>query len=185
MANLRLRVAVVAGCACAVTACSRDTLQRNFGLTRDSPDEFTVTTRAPLSVPPDFTLRPPLPGAPRPQEQSITAAAEATLVPQAALQQPGSGEDSAGQEALMAAAGPPAPPNIRSLVDAEAAKEASDRSLTDRLMFWKSPKQPGVVVDPQKEAQRLREDAALGKSPETGDTPVIDTKPKTLFDTLF
>ena len=108
-------------------------------------------------------------------------------MPQAALTQPtgSGGADSPGQEALIAAAGPPAPANIRREVDAEAAKEASDTSLTDKLMFWKSPAPPGVVVDPQKEAARLRENAALGRSPETGDTPVVKARPKTIFDALF
>ena len=57
-----------------VAACSGDELTRTFGLTRDAPDEFQVTTRAPLSMPPDFTLRPPRPGAARPQELSAAAA---------------------------------------------------------------------------------------------------------------
>ena len=34
------------------------------GLTKKSPDEFAVTTKAPLVVPPNFNLRPPSPGAP-------------------------------------------------------------------------------------------------------------------------
>ena len=175
----------LAVCAVALAGCSRDSLQRSFGLTRDAPDEFVVTTRAPLSVPPDFSLRPPAPGAPRPQEQAPPGADAAALVPQAALAQAGPGSESPGQAALIAAAGPTAPADIRKLVDAEAAKEASDTSLTDRLMFWRKKPPPGVVVDPQKESQRLRDDAALGKSPETGDTPTISSKPKTLFDTLF
>src|SRR5579871_3724525 len=69
----------------ALGACSSDQLSRNFGLTRDAPDEFMVTTRAPLSMPPDFQIRPPRPGASRPQEESESSAAEAALVPQAAL----------------------------------------------------------------------------------------------------
>lgn len=32
------------------------------------PDEFAVTRQAPLVVPPDFSLNPPSPGAPRPQD---------------------------------------------------------------------------------------------------------------------
>jgi hypothetical protein len=180
----RWRFALLAVCAVALLGCSREELQRDFGLTRDAPDEFTVTTRAPLTIPPDFALRPPRPGAPRPQEQSTGQAGEATLVPQAALGQ-GSADASPGQEALLAAAGPPAPSDIRRKVDEEAAHEASDRSLTDKLMFWRKPPPPGVVVDPQKEAQRLREDAALGQSPVTGETPIIQNKPKTILDVLF
>jgi len=42
------------------------------GLEPVSPDEFAVESRAPLTIPPDFNLRPPAPGAPRPQEGSVT-----------------------------------------------------------------------------------------------------------------
>ena len=44
-----MRLAVCGGLL-ALSACSTDGLTRTFGLTRDAPDEFTVTTRAPLSV---------------------------------------------------------------------------------------------------------------------------------------
>ncbi|MBV8090722.1 MAG: DUF3035 domain-containing protein [Alphaproteobacteria bacterium] len=44
--------------------------KRSIGLEPTMPDEFAVESRAPLTVPPDFDLRPPTPGAPRPQEKS-------------------------------------------------------------------------------------------------------------------
>ncbi|MXO75293.1 DUF3035 domain-containing protein [Altererythrobacter aerius] len=37
-------------------------------LNRERPDEFAVQRQAPLVVPPDFSLTPPTPGAPRPAE---------------------------------------------------------------------------------------------------------------------
>ncbi len=43
-------------------------VKETLGLTKQSPDEFKVVSRAPLSMPPDYNLRPPTPGAPRPQE---------------------------------------------------------------------------------------------------------------------
>jgi Protein of unknown function (DUF3035) len=45
-------------------------LKRSIGLEKTSPDEFAVESRAPLTMPPDFQLRPPQPGATRPQEKS-------------------------------------------------------------------------------------------------------------------
>jgi hypothetical protein len=39
-------------------------------LGRDRPDEFAVQRQAPLVVPPDFSLTPPAPGAPRPTEST-------------------------------------------------------------------------------------------------------------------
>ena len=38
-----------------------------FAQEKASPDEFAVYSRAPLSLPPDFGLRPPRPGVTRPQ----------------------------------------------------------------------------------------------------------------------
>jgi hypothetical protein len=37
---------------------------------RDRPDEFAVQRQAPLVVPPDFSMTPPAPGAPRPSENT-------------------------------------------------------------------------------------------------------------------
>ena len=45
-------------------------LKRAIGLEQTEPDEFAVESRAPLEMPPDFDLRPPQPGASRPQEKS-------------------------------------------------------------------------------------------------------------------
>ncbi len=178
------RIVFVAACGLGLAACSSDELTRTFGLTRDAPDEFQVTTRAPLSMPPDFTLRPPRPGVTRPQEMTQRQQAEAALTPDAALAQPGA-PVTPGQQALVDAAGGPAPADIRNRVDNEAALDTPNRPLTDRLMFWQSPPPPGTPVDAQRESARLRQNAALGQSPEVGDTPIIQRKRQGLFSKLF
>jgi hypothetical protein len=168
-----------------LAGCGGSDLSRTFGLTRDSPDEFVVTTRAPLSMPPDFTLRPPQPGAVRPQELSTTQSAQVTVAGAAALNPPPAPSNDPGLDALIAAAGPPPPPDIRARVDEEATKEANDRTLGEELMFWRKPPPPGTVVDAKKESDRLRDNAALGKSPDDGDTPIIQKKNKGLLEDLF
>jgi len=40
-------------------------------LNRDRPDEFAVSRQAPLVIPPDFSLTPPRPGEPRPQDGGV------------------------------------------------------------------------------------------------------------------
>jgi hypothetical protein len=167
-----------------LAGCGSD-LSRTFGLTRDTPDEFTVTTRAPLSMPPDYSLRPPQPGAARPQEMSARRAAEADLAPQSALGAAQPSGMSSGEQAFLNAAGPPAPGNIRQQVNQDFSKDTSGDSITDRLMFWTPSKPgPGVTVDPAKEAERLRANAALGQNADQGTTPIIQQH-KSLWDKLF
>jgi hypothetical protein len=175
---------LLAVCATVLGGCSSDQFGRTFGFVRDAPDEFTVTTRAPLAMPPTFALQPPRPGASRPQEQSEREKAEQALVPQMALGSTPE-EPSQGQQALVQAAGPPASPSIRAAVDQDAAMAKPSRGFVDKLMFWRKPTPPGIVVDPQKEAQRLRENSALGQGPEAGDTPIIQPKKQGWLEGIF
>jgi len=70
-------VAVAVGAGLALSGCTN--LKRAVGLEQTSPDEFAVESRAPLTMPPDFDLRPPKPGAPRPQEVSASAKAREAI----------------------------------------------------------------------------------------------------------
>jgi hypothetical protein len=167
-----------------LAGCSSDKLSRTFGLTRDAPDEYTVTTRAPLSMPPDYNLRPPRPGAPRPQEQSERQQAEEVLVPQLALGAP-QGSVSTGQEALVQEAGPPAPADIRRKVDADSRYADANESFIDKLLYWRKPDTAHAEVDAAKESQRLRQDAALGQPPNVGNTPIITQRKTGWFTSLF
>ena len=175
---------LLAGCAVALTGCSGDSLSKDLGFSRDAPDEFTVTTRAPLAMPPTFALPAPTPGVSRPQELSDAAKAEEALVPQMALGGPPAA-NSPGQQALVQQAGPPVTPEIRSQVDVQASKDRPSQGFFSSLMFWRTPPKPGIVVDPTKEAQRLRENAALGQSPEAGDTPIVQPKQRGWLEGLF
>jgi hypothetical protein len=49
-----------------ISGCSRGSVQDALGMSKRAPDEFAVVRRAPLIMPPDYDLRPPDPGAPRP-----------------------------------------------------------------------------------------------------------------------
>jgi hypothetical protein len=159
---------VAVGCAVLLSGCGGDgAASRFFGLTRDAPDEFTVTTQPPLSIPPDFNLRPPQPGAPRPQTLSDASAGM-----------------SPGQAALLQAAGPAAPGDIRQQI-ATDNRQAAQPGFVDKLMFWRSDNTPaGVAVDPAKEQERIRANQALGRPADTGDTPIIQRN-KSLWNSLF
>ncbi len=183
----RVAPALLLGAAAVLlTACgSSGDLARNFGFVRDAPDEFTVTTQAPLSMPPDYALRPPQPGEARPQTRSERLSAEEALDPQLALNASQQAGVTPGQQALIAQAGPPAPANVAGQVDRQAAADKPSQGFIDRLMFWRAPRQPGEVVDARLETDRLRHDAALGQSPAAGPTPIIKNQPKGLLEGLF
>ncbi len=55
--EVMLRFSLIAAVIMALSACSG--VKKQLGLTKQSPDEFKVVARAPLSLPPDFSLRPP------------------------------------------------------------------------------------------------------------------------------
>jgi len=167
-----------------LAGCDTGDLTRTFGLTRDSPDEYTVTTRAPLSMPPEYNLRPPQPGASRPQEQTERQQAEEALAPQLALGGQPAGSVSQGQTALTQEAGPAAPNDIRRRVDQEAHAE-TDTGFVDKLLYWRKPDPQNAQVDAQKESQRLRQNAALGEAPSVGETPIIQPRKKGFFAGLF
>ena len=59
------RILLPIACGLMLAGCGSDTA-RTLGFTRDAPDEFSVVTRAPLSLPPTLgNLPAPRPGDPR------------------------------------------------------------------------------------------------------------------------
>jgi DUF3035 family protein len=185
------RILVVLVMLSALGAC--DTIRKVAGVDKTPPDEFTVISRAPLDLPPDFSLRPPQAGALRPQETTPTQVARQTVFragekgDAATIAALSVGGRSSGEVALLKQAGVgSSDPNIRQIVNQENSKLLeSDRSFTDRLVFWKDPEQPGTIVDPTKEAQRLRQNASSGKAITEGETPIIERKKKALLEGIF
>jgi hypothetical protein len=163
----------------ALAGCGGDTA-RSLGFTRDPPDEFQVTTRAPLSMPPALGALPvPTPGASRPQERS---AASGLLAPSAGTAAAPSG----AERALVAQAGRPVAGDVRRQVDEESLRlDRPNQGVVDRLMFWRDPPPPGIAVDPTREAQRLRENAALGRESTEGTTPVVQPRQRGVTEGLF
>ena len=167
--------ALVGGCA---------EVSNMFSLTKSPPDEFAVYSRAPLSMPPDYGLRPPAPGQTRPQEvvprnQAATAIRGGQKGGAGAQGAPASQPAmSSGTQALLRATGAHrADPDIRTLVNRESSIMVEENvTLADRLLFWKKSGETGkgTIVDPAKEAKRIRENQALGRSLTEGDTPTIE-----------
>jgi hypothetical protein len=168
-------------------------VKETLGLTKQSPDEFKVVSRAPLSMPPDYNLRPPTPGSPRPQEGTPRDQAQQAVlgIPADAIPPIGEGEAetalSSGESALLQSAGATGvDPNIRQLVDTETAEDAADsRTLADTLVFWREPEPYGTVVDPAAEQKRLQENAATGQPITEGETPTVVRKKRGMLEGVF
>ena len=162
-----------------------------------SPDEFKIVSHSPLTMPPNAELRPPRPGEPRPQEVTPADQAKEALSPALAgrTQQrvTGTGGGAAAapgrtgsEQALVAkAGGGNIDPNIRSRVNQDTRTiNDSDKSFIDSLIFWQESPPSGVVLDPSKEQQRLRDAQAAGQ-PASGNTPTITRRKRGLLEGVF
>lgn len=153
-----------------------------LGLGRNAPDEFAVVDRPPLSLPPDYDLRPPRPGVARPQEVKMPERASQALFGASAGTNSfldaavGSPSASDAEKALMAAASTTkADPNIRELIDRESAQKVSgSRHLVDEILWWRDPSASGTTVDAAAETKRLKEAKERGESVNAGATPIIE-----------
>jgi len=146
-----------------------------LGLGKVSPDEFRVVSKAPLILPPDYALRPPAPGEPRPQELQPESAARRALMGDRVAQ-----DRDDGEKLLASKAGADhADPLIRYVVDDEFGSLAhKEKGFADWVIFWhrgnpaadpghapEEASQTPAPVDAETEARRI---ASL-----TGNQPIV------------
>ncbi len=150
-------LALVAVAAAATSGCS--SFSNALGAGKVAPDEFRVVTRAPLTLPPDYSLRPPAPGEARPQELEPDAEARAAIF----------GSDIAqgatgGERALVVAAGAEAvDPNVREQIDYEGSGIVHrSESFSDRLLSFRNASEDAAApLDSEGEARRLQEQESV------------------------
>ncbi|NBX65590.1 MAG: DUF3035 domain-containing protein [Proteobacteria bacterium] len=137
-------------------------VKEKLGLKAAPPDEFAVVTRAPLAVPPDYTLRPPRPGEGRPNELSVREQAKQTVFGVASKPAP---EQTVGQKGFLSKLGASnADPNIRSSIDTEIKElEEADQPVAEKLLFWKDKSVVGKHLDPVEEQKRLEAEGISDK----------------------
>ncbi len=138
---------LMATVALTTTAC--DKTRESLGLKRVQSNEFEVMDRQPLSVPPNYSLRPPLPDAP------ATAAVDPSDKAKEALlgDQASNEEKSEAEKDFLAKANAE---DVDHSVRAELEKEvpAKEESAPgEAIAFWKDggSKKAGEVIDPRAE----------------------------------
>jgi hypothetical protein len=155
MAGLGLSGLTLSGCQSTRSA---------LGMTKVVPDEFAVVTKAPLVVPPDYALRPPSPGEPRPQELQPESAARVALLNERSAE-----ARSDGERVLVAkAGGDKADPMIRWVVDDQFGDLAhKEPGFADRVMFWRKNR-------PETQGAAMNADQAGASTPTPLD-PTVET----------
>ena len=152
-------VAGLGALALVVSLSACESLNETFGFGKKAPDEFSVVRSAPLTLPPEYTLRPPQPGAPNANEASARDQAESVLLEEAGVSPAESAAATSGETALIERAGAAdVDPNIRQNLNRGVSRDApKDEGFFDSLMFWRDDDPPGDVIDADAEAERLRE----------------------------
>ncbi len=171
--------------AVAFAASGCESARKVLGNKKSAPDEFVVYKRPPLTLPPEYGLRPPEPGVDRPQLVSPRDEARSAVINSGARQrqpqaQPLPAGTTPGVAALLDKTGArTADPAIRETVNKESTVLATeDRRFIDKLIFWvDDAPHPGTIVDPKKEQQRIMQNQALGKPITEGSVPEIKRKP--------
>jgi hypothetical protein len=160
IAMTRMKMVLALGLsACVLAGCA--SIRQAAGLSKKSPDEFAVTTKAPLVIPPDFNLRPPLPGAPPtnqldPSDNARQALFASTTDPQTVASQM-TGNYSPGEKLLLANAGAQkTDPAIRARLNADqrAVVQNADKSFTDRILASSATPDTGKAVNADAEVNK-------------------------------
>jgi len=123
----------------ALLLCGCQSLREEAGMTKQSPDEFAVVTKAPLIIPPDFNLHPPAPGAAPLNQQDPTGEAQAALFASsdpAVVAANMKGNFSMGERLLLAQAGAQrSDPTIRTQLQSDApGMQGADPAFTARVL---------------------------------------------------
>jgi hypothetical protein len=168
-----------------------DSTREVIGLVKQAPDEFAVVTSAPLSIPPQFGLRPPKPGAPRPQETTPNDNARGILLPKSLRKgkfDAGSSRNlTTGEVAFLRRADSlNVDPSIRQKINVDSgALVETNQSFLRKIMFWQKSDSLGKIVDSEKESKRIRQVTSQGDAVTKGETPVIIRKQKGWLEGIF
>jgi hypothetical protein len=164
-------------------------MQQSLGLTRDAPDEFTVVSRPPLSLPPDFDLRPPSPGEEGPRVLDTQSQARSLLTGATPLGQAAgatASQPQGGAARLLSRAGADgAQADIRDVLkqDARTPVDTSGAKTLMEKLAGDEKREP--TVDAAKETERLRENREAGKAINEGQVPETAPKSDALIDRIF
>jgi hypothetical protein len=190
MKNGSLRAALlIAVTAVALSGC--DTLRSAAGMDKSAPDEFAVTTKAPLVIPPDYNLQPPRPGAVPTNQVDPTDSAENALFgndPATIAAQLPSTYSETEKMLLANAKVQNIDPRIRQNLASDYKNMlGADDGFTNDILFWQKPKpDTGQPLDADKEAKKIDgQRAGQAPMPGAGNPPPPPPEKSGWFDGWF
>lgn len=139
----------------AVTGCSNDA-KTMLGLKRRVPDEFKIVSHPPLTIPPEFTLRPPVPGNEGNSNIATSNKAKNILLENTTKTKPA--KMSQAESALLKQAGAnDSDPQIRSILakDTAAKQKTEKKGFLSKIKFFGKSGDDDKTVDAIKEKQRI------------------------------
>lgn len=136
-------------------------LRSALNLNQKSPDEFAVTTKAPLVIPPGFNLMPPSPGAAPTNSLQTDAQAQAAMFSAgdaSSIAANIQGDYSPAERMLLATAGVNrSDPGIRQLLQSDQkALQGADAGFTARLLGTAAKPNDGQPINADAELERRR-----------------------------
>ena len=138
-------------------ACS-DGVKRTLGLQRNQPDEFAVVERAPLTLPPNYDLNPPAPGADRPQETTPVNTARGLILRSEPNAPKAVNGTSTGETTLLSKAGATtADPNIRTELAQPNHLNDNPKQPVIQKLGLSGTQEPGKALNATQEAAALKQ----------------------------
>lgn len=125
-----------------------------LGYDRKNPDAYKVVDRAPLCVPPDFKLRPPRPGASRPQEKSAQEQAQDALLEEGQQCTVAINPTSDGEKGLLNQIGE-GDQSVREALEKEHRSRKAQKLPTLAKKLGLKELDDEKVIDPVAESERL------------------------------
>ncbi len=173
----------------AVAACSGGNVRESIGLKKNAPDEFRVLSNAPLAMPPEFTLRPPMPGAKRPQETNLEQQARDVLFNSSA-QSNAAGVSKSESIFLSRADAQSANSEIKHLLEQEevaATTVEKKKGFFDKVASFANIKgdKADPVVSSAKEKDRIAENKKEGKPANEGEVESVQPSSGGLLNKVF
>jgi hypothetical protein len=196
----------------ALTACGNSSVKETLGLSRKPPDEFKVVARPPLSIPPQFNLRPPSHSAESPiiipadkQAKSIitgtpargtdnsfdlrSASADTAVMPvESSPIDMGKGKNSISSDSqFMKNIGvDQADPKVREeLTKQKIAAQEKKEETSWWSGFTGTREKRETMVDAKAEAKRIQDNKASNKPVTEGKTPEIKDKDRGILTDWF